>query len=73
MRSQESSQVFSRPLEVVSEIGELLYLYLSLYILSPSSYIFCSCLVLSFDVCIVTIMWSLLFVVIAMWVICPTW
>jgi hypothetical protein len=28
---------------------------------------FCSCLVLSFDVCIVTITWSLLFVVIALW------
>jgi hypothetical protein len=30
---------------------------------------FCSCFVLSLDVCIVTIMWSLLFVVIALWVI----
>jgi hypothetical protein len=33
---------------------------------------FYSCLVLSFDVCIATITWSLLFVVIALWVICPT-
>jgi hypothetical protein len=32
----------------------------------------CSCFVLSFDVCIVTITWSLLFVVIALWVICMT-
>jgi hypothetical protein len=31
-----------------------------------------SCLVLSFDACIVTITWSLLFVVIALWVIYPT-
>jgi hypothetical protein len=30
---------------------------------------FCSCFVLSLDACIVTIMWSLLFVVIALWVI----
>jgi hypothetical protein len=29
---------------------------------------FCSCLVLSFDACIVTITWFLLFVVIALWV-----
>jgi prepilin signal peptidase PulO-like enzyme (type II secretory pathway) len=29
----------------------------------------CSCFVLSFDVCIVTITWSLLFVVIDLWVI----
>jgi hypothetical protein len=28
---------------------------------------------LSFDACIVTITWPLLFVVIALWVICPTW
>jgi hypothetical protein len=33
---------------------------------------FCSCLVLSFDVCIVTITWSLLFIVIALWIICLT-
>jgi predicted ABC-type exoprotein transport system permease subunit len=33
---------------------------------------FYSCFVLSFDACIVTITWSLLFVVIAMWVICLT-
>jgi hypothetical protein len=33
---------------------------------------FSSCLVLSFDACIVTITWSLLFIVIALWVICPT-
>jgi hypothetical protein len=33
---------------------------------------FCSCFVLSFDACIVTITWSLLFVVIALWVISPT-
>jgi hypothetical protein len=33
---------------------------------------FCSCFVLSFDACIVTITWSLLFVVIALWVICLT-
>jgi hypothetical protein len=33
---------------------------------------FYSCLVSIFDVCIVTITWSLLFVVIALWVICPT-
>jgi hypothetical protein len=32
----------------------------------------CSCFILSFDECIVTITWSLLFVVIALWVICPT-
>jgi hypothetical protein len=46
-----------------------LYPYLSLYTLSPSSYMSCSCFVLSFDACIVTITWSLLFVVIALWVI----
>jgi hypothetical protein len=34
---------------------------------------FCSCLVLSFDAFIVTITWSLLFVVIALWVICLNW
>jgi hypothetical protein len=34
---------------------------------------FCSCFVLSFDACIVTMTWSLLFVVIALWVIYPTW
>jgi hypothetical protein len=33
---------------------------------------FCSSFVLSFDACIVTITWSLLFVVIALWVICLT-
>jgi hypothetical protein len=33
---------------------------------------FCSCLVLRVDACIVPITWSLLFVVIALWVICPT-
>jgi hypothetical protein len=33
---------------------------------------FCSCLVLSFDASIVTITWSFLFVVISLWVICPT-
>jgi hypothetical protein len=33
---------------------------------------FCSYFVLSFDECIVTITWSLLFVVIALWVICLT-
>jgi hypothetical protein len=32
----------------------------------------CSCFVLSFDACVVTITWSLLFVVIALWVICLT-
>jgi hypothetical protein len=32
----------------------------------------CSCFVLSLDACIVTITWSLLFVVIALWVICQT-
>jgi hypothetical protein len=37
---------------------------------SLSSYMLCSCLVLSFDACIVTITLSLLFVVIALWVIC---
>jgi hypothetical protein len=57
---------------IVSEIDELLYPYLSLQTLSPSSYMFCSCFVLSFDACIVTITWSLLFVVIALWVICLT-
>jgi hypothetical protein len=41
--------------------------------LSPSSYMFYSCLALSFDACIVTITWSLLFVGIALWVICLTW
>jgi hypothetical protein len=34
---------------------------------------FCSCFVLSLDACIVTITWSLLFLVIALWVICLTW
>jgi hypothetical protein len=34
--------------------------------------VFCSYFVLSFDACIVTITWSLLFVVIALWVICLT-
>jgi hypothetical protein len=34
---------------------------------------FCSYFVLSFDACIVTITWSLMFVVIAPWVIYPTW
>jgi hypothetical protein len=33
---------------------------------------FCSCFVLSLDACIVTITWSLLIVVIALWVICLT-
>jgi hypothetical protein len=33
---------------------------------------FCSYFVLSFDACIVTITWYLLFVVIAVWVIYPT-
>jgi hypothetical protein len=33
---------------------------------------FYSCFVLSFDTCIVTITWSLLFVVIALWLTCPT-
>jgi hypothetical protein len=33
---------------------------------------FCSCFILSLDACIVTITWSLLFVVIALWVICLT-
>jgi uncharacterized BrkB/YihY/UPF0761 family membrane protein len=33
---------------------------------------FCSYFVLSFDVCIVTITWWLLFAVIALWVICLT-
>jgi hypothetical protein len=37
--------------------------------LSHSSYMFYSCFVLSLDVSIVTITWSLLFVVIALWVI----
>jgi hypothetical protein len=32
----------------------------------------CSCFVLSLDACIVTITWSLLFFVIALWVICLT-
>jgi hypothetical protein len=40
--------------------------------LSPSSYMFYSCFVLSLDACIVNITWSLLFVVIALWVIFPT-
>jgi hypothetical protein len=66
------SQVFARVSKVVSEIGDLLYLYLSSLTLSPSSYMFCSCFVLSFDVRIVTITWSLLFVVIALSVICLT-
>jgi hypothetical protein len=39
---RESSQAFTQTLDVVSEIGELLYLYVSLYTLSPSSYMFCS-------------------------------
>jgi hypothetical protein len=34
---------------------------------------FYSCFVLSLYACKVTITWSLLFVVIALWVICPTW
>jgi hypothetical protein len=42
-------------------------------LLSPSSYMFYSCFVLSFDACIVTITWSLLFAVIALWIICLTW
>jgi hypothetical protein len=63
------SRVVARALEVVSKIDELLYPYLSLYTLSYSSYMFYSCFVLSLDVCIVTITWSLLFVVIALWVI----
>jgi hypothetical protein len=67
-----SSQVLARAPKVVMEIGELLYPYLSLWTLSPSFYMFYSCFVLSFDVCIVTITWSLLFVVIALWVICLT-
>jgi hypothetical protein len=46
-----------------------LYPYLSLLTLSYSSYMFCSCFVLSLDACTVTITWSLLFVVIALWVI----
>jgi hypothetical protein len=33
---------------------------------------FYSCFVLSLDACIVTITWSLLFVIIALWVICLT-
>jgi hypothetical protein len=33
---------------------------------------FYSCFVLSFDACIVTITWSLLFVVVALWFVCPT-
>jgi hypothetical protein len=33
---------------------------------------FCSRFVLSLDACIVTITWSLLFIVIALWVICLT-
>jgi hypothetical protein len=33
---------------------------------------FCSYFVLSLDACIVTITWSLLFVVISLWVICLT-
>jgi hypothetical protein len=33
---------------------------------------FYSCFILNFDACIVTITWSLLFVVIVVWVICPT-
>jgi hypothetical protein len=65
------SRVFARAPEVVSEIGKLLYPYLSLCTLSHSSYIFCSCFVLSLDACIVTITWSLLFVG-ALWVICLT-
>jgi hypothetical protein len=58
---------------VASKIDELLYPYLSLYTLSPSSYMFCSCFVLSFDACIVTITRSLLFVGIVLWVIYLTW
>jgi hypothetical protein len=38
-----------------------------------SSYMFCSCFVLGLDECIVTITCSLLFDVIALWVICLTW
>jgi hypothetical protein len=37
--------------------------------MSPSSYMLCSCLVLSFDVCTVTITWSLFFIVTALLVI----
>jgi hypothetical protein len=66
------SRVFARALEVVSEIDELLYPYLSLYTLSYTSYMFCSCLVLSSGAGIVTITWSLVFVVISLWVICLT-
>jgi hypothetical protein len=33
---------------------------------------FCSCFVLSFYACIVSITWSFLFIVIALWVICLT-
>jgi hypothetical protein len=40
--------------------------------LSSGSFMFYSYFVLRFDACIVTITWSLLFVVIALWVICPT-
>jgi hypothetical protein len=54
-------QVFARAPEVVSEIVELLYPYLSLWTLSPSSYMLCSCFVLSFVGCIVTVIWSLFF------------
>jgi hypothetical protein len=43
-----------------------LYPYLSLYTLSYSSYMLCSYFVFSLDACIVTITWSLLFVIIAM-------
>jgi hypothetical protein len=50
--------------------------------LSPSSHMLCSCFVLSFDACIVTITWSLMFVVIAIgrllslhiaWVVYQCW
>jgi hypothetical protein len=40
--TQELSRAFARAPKLVSEIDELLYLYLSLYTLSPSSYMFCS-------------------------------
>jgi hypothetical protein len=51
----------------------LLYLYLSFIVLSNSIYLFYLVFVLSFDVCIVTITWARLCIVISSWVICPTY
>jgi hypothetical protein len=40
--------------------------------LSRTSYLFYSYFILSFNACIVTITWSVLFIIIALWVIYPT-